>query len=212
MLGDTVLRLVGEFSYPAVFLLLVACGLGFPFSEDVIVIAGGTAVAAGDGSFVLMAMTAFAGKLVGDSLIFRMGRKLGPRVFENRRFARLFTPARVRWIGDHFQRWGMASVIAARFLPGLRAPTYLAAGASGFSFGLFVLADALAAACSAPLMTFLGFRFGLPVLKHLHQASGPLLAGVGALVLAWLLIRWRRRRLRTGPVETPETGPSAREK
>lgn len=187
---------VAHFSYPAVFLFLVACGLGFPFSEDTIVLIGGTVVAETHGSLALMMISAYLGKLTGDGLIFRFGRKLGPHALTRPRFKKLFTPDRVKWIEGHFQKYGILTVFLARFLPGLRAPTYLAAGASGFPPRKFFLADAIAAGVSAPLLTWLGYRYGLIVFETLRHALHAVVAGVVGLLVLLLCVRYFRARSR----------------
>lgn len=195
-----VLEWVGHFSYPAVFLLLIACGFGAPLSEDVIVIVGGTVMARTHGSLVGMMATAYLGKLIGDTALFRLGRRLGPSALTHPRFQKLLTQKRVAWIQSHFERYGVLTVIMVRFLPGLRAPAYLIAGVSGFSTRKFLLADMAAAGVSAPVMTYLGYHYGLAVLERLHHASRGLLAAVVAAVLLLAAVRLlARRRARKAP-------------
>ena len=72
-----VVEWVAAFSYPAVILLLVLCGLGVPLSEELIVITGGLVVARSGGSLPGMMLAAYVGMLIGDSLLFRIGRPRG---------------------------------------------------------------------------------------------------------------------------------------
>jgi membrane protein DedA with SNARE-associated domain len=200
-----VMSWVVRFSYPAVYALLVACGLGFPFSEDVIVLTGGVVVAHGHGLLGLMILSAYAGKVTGDALIFRFGRKLGPHALTRPHFRKLFTPQRMAWIETHFKKYGVLTVFLARFLPGLRAATYLTAGASGFSPRKFLLADGFAAGISAPVLTYLGYRYGLAVLTwlrpFLHETVVLVLAVV-ALVAGVKLVR-RSMKARSAAKQVP---------
>ena len=58
---------VASFSYPAVLLLMVACGLGAPLSEELILITAGLVVAHGHGALGTMMAVALVGTLEGIS-------------------------------------------------------------------------------------------------------------------------------------------------
>ncbi|MCI0572855.1 MAG: DedA family protein [Myxococcaceae bacterium] len=180
---------VASFPYPAVFLLLVACGMGAPLSEDLILVTGGLVAARGHALLAGMALAGWIGTVCGDLLLFRMGRAVGAGLLARPRLQRILTPERVLRVQTQLARRGAVTVFAVRFLPGLRVPTYLLAGASRFPLRRFVLADALGALVTAPLLTYLGFRFGRDVL-------GPVRGGLrwvlgAAVVTALLLLAWR---------------------
>ncbi len=199
---------IGAFSYPAVVLLLVLCGLGAPLSEELIVITGGLVAAESGASLPLMMGAAYVGTVAGDSLLFHFGRSLGPRLLAHPRLSRVLTPARVLFLQARFARHGALTVLLARLLPGLRAPSFLLAGATGFSFRRFLLADGLGALLTAPLVTWLGFRFGPSVLAQVRGGLRWLVAGalvVGACVLVTRLLR--RRDAVTAPAPTPVVEP-----
>ena len=207
LIAAWVLGWVTSFSYLAVLLLLWACGLGLPLSEDLIVLAGGTLVAKANLSLPLMMVTAYVGKLGGDLMIFRIGRKLGPKTFTHPRFRRILTPERVAWAQQHFVRHGILTVFMARFLPGLRAPSYLVAGACGFSSKKFLLADGIAAGLSAPLLTYLGYRFGMTVLERIHGTLRWVVLGVVAAAVVTWGIRWFVARRRAAREPAPPLPP-----
>ena len=69
----------GWVAYGTIFGILVACGLGVPFPEDVSLITGGFLVFRGSANLPLMVATGFLGILTGDSIIFWAGRRLGNR-------------------------------------------------------------------------------------------------------------------------------------
>lgn len=195
---------VTGFSYPAVLLLLVLSGVGAPLSEELIVLTGGLVVARSGASLSVMALTAYAGILAGDSALFRLGRSLGPKVFSHPRLAKMLTPERMGLLRKLFARRGTVAVFLARFLPGLRAPAFLLAGATGVPYRRFLLADGAAAWIPALGLTWLGFRFGTPVLEHIQGALRWLLVGVVAVGLGVLGLRWLRRR--TATRATPVVG------
>ncbi len=199
---------IASFSYPAVFVLLVLCGVGAPVSEELVIITGGLVAERSGASLPGMMLTVWLGLLVGDSVLYRMGRLLGPRVFSHPRMARVLTPARVARLRRLFDRRGIQAVVLARFLPGLRAPAFLMAGASGLSYRRFLLADGVAAWAAAVGMTWLGYRFGNSVLEQVRGGLhwGVLVAaGVGALLL--LVRRLRRRTPARGRVSLSDGEP-----
>ncbi len=195
--------LVEAFSYPAVLLLLAACGLGAPISEDLILIVGGLVTARSGGSLPLMMATAWVGVVVGDSLLFRIGASCGPRAAKLKWLSKVLTPERVAWAQRHFDRHGALTIFVVRFCIGLRLVTFLTAGMSGMKYRRFLVADALGAALFAPLLVYLGHRFGQAVLLDVQSTLGwvvTFVAGAGAVVVAVRFLR-RRGLLRTKPTE-----------
>jgi len=203
--------------YAAVFGLLIAAGFGFPLPEDVPLIAGGVLawlaspleeVTLGgmlrDTGFQGMVVVGMAGILVGDSVIYWAGRRIGRRVAEIWPFRRMITPEKLERVERLLRQRGKVVVMVARFLPGLRAPTYFTVGHSRVPFWEFLLFDGLAALVSAPLWVCLGFWFGDDIERAARAGSqfgGYILTGV-LLVVAVLIGRaWlqRRRRKRAEP-------------
>ncbi|MFL5356738.1 DedA family protein [Archangium sp.] len=198
---------IAGFSYPAVFLLLVLCGVGAPLSEELVVITGGLVVARSGASPHWMMFAAWLGILAGDSALYRIGRSLGPRVFSHPKLSKMLTPSRIELLQKMFARRGAVAVFLARFLPGLRAPAYLLAGATGLPYRRFLLADGAAAWIPAVGMTWLGFRFGPKVLADVQGGLRWVLltaVTVGAAVLVVRLVR-KRALLRAATRVTPES-------
>jgi membrane protein DedA with SNARE-associated domain len=187
---------VGAFASPAVFLLLVACGLGAPLSEDLVLVTGGLVAARGHAWLPAMVLGGWMGTVAGDLLLYRVGRSLGRRLLTQPRLQRVLTPERVAWVEERLARRGALTVFSARFLPGLRVPTFLLAGAGGVSLRGFLLADGLGAAVTAPALVALGYHFGQDVLVQVQEGFRWLLGGALALAIALAvrhgLRRWRR--------------------
>jgi membrane protein DedA with SNARE-associated domain len=185
---------IGAFSYPAVFLLLVLCGLGAPLSEELIILTGGLVVVQSGAHLQGMMLTAYLGVLAGDSALYFVGRSLGQRVFTHPRLARMLTPSRLAFLRQLFDRRGSQAVFLARFLPGVRAPAFLLAGASGLPYRRFLLADGAAAWVGALGLTWLGYRYGPGILSRVQGGLRWLLLAVGVVGAGVLLRRWLRRR------------------
>jgi len=205
LLGDRSLDVGGAF----VFGVLLLCGFGFPLPEDVILVTGGVlawlaspleeATVRGmlaDPGLHLMVLLGLGGILAGDSVIYFMGRRLGARIAEFRLLRRIVPPEKLQRVERELRRRGNVVVVIARYLPGLRAPTYFVVGHSRLPYWQFLLFDGMAALISAPLWVCLGFWFGSDIEQAAVAAARfghYILIAVGVVLLA-LLVRWAQRR------------------
>jgi membrane protein DedA with SNARE-associated domain len=186
----------GIFAYLAVFGILVACGLGVPLPEDISLILGGFLAHKGAANLPMMMFIGFAGILVGDSLIFFAGRRLGSQVGRSPGgfFARIVTPEKRARVEGLFGLHGQKIVMIARFLPGVRAVTYFTAGSAGMAYWRFILWDGVAALLSAPIFVWLGFYFGDKLDYIIDRMKEGQVVVVGALAVVGLAIfLWRKR-------------------
>src|SRR5205807_6117786 len=137
---------------------------------------------------------------IGDSLIFRAGQTLGEKLLETR-LGKHIPGERIQRTIEAFDKHGAKFIMAARFVPGLRAVTYFVAGLTRVPYWKFITYDGIAACVSAPAWVYLGYW----ARKHrmLNRAwawSAPaqiaafaVVAGLNALCVAFLAIRrvWR---------------------
>lgn len=187
--------------YLALFTVLVVCGLGVPVPEDISLVAGGIIAGLGHAELRLMVLTGLSGVLVGDSIMFLVGYRLGPHARRLRWVARVLTPRRYARVQAKFDRYGNRMLFFARFLPGLRAAIFLSAGMSHrVPFWRFVLLDGVAALISVPLWVWVGY-FGAErrdwLLKAIREGQGIVIvvAVLIAAVVGWVLWRSARRRV-----------------
>lgn len=192
LLGNT----SGVLAYLMVFAILVACGLGVPLPEDISLLLGGYLAHKGAAHLPIMMVVGFAGILVGDSLIFFAGRRIGGNVGKKGGFfARIVTPEKRAKVEGLFGRHGSKIVMIARFMPGVRAVTYFTAGSSGMSFWRFIFWDGLAALASAPVFVWLGAKYGDKLdwlIEQVHQGQYYVFGALGVLGLG--IFVWRRRK------------------
>jgi membrane protein DedA with SNARE-associated domain len=202
-LKEQMIRLVADYSYIGVFLFLIACGLGFPSPEEVALIGGGYAVhqahPAPDGwpYMALMVTVAMLGVLVGDSVLWWIGRRVGDHPQKVPFIGRHLTPNRMRRARAMFKRHGAKAVFFGRFLFGVRAVTFFVSGSLHVPLSTFLLMDGLAALLSVPISVFLAWYFG----AHLEEAfkwigtlNQTIIIGVAVVVVVALTLLWRRRK------------------
>lgn len=156
------------FPYIAAFSMLLACGMGLPIPEDLTLFLMGFAAYRGIADFKISVAVCMVGVLMGDSVIYGVGFRYGMRLIKKGVFAKLLPPERMSRTRELFHRYGNKVIFAARFMPGLRAPTYFSAGALHLPYRIFIFYDALASLLSVPLLIGVTYYFG----EHIEAAIG----------------------------------------
>lgn len=157
---ETVLPILQKYHLLGMFVMLLACGFGFPLPEDVVLIAGGfLASEQPQGSILQSVIVAYCGVIIGDSIMYYIGYRLGHRVLTWPRLRFLFPPERRARVERAFQKWGAYAVFFGRFAAGIRAAVFLTAGSMRIPYRTFFVFDSLAAMLSVPLFIWLGFEF-----------------------------------------------------
>ncbi|CUA81662.1 MULTISPECIES: DedA family protein [Gulbenkiania] len=204
---DTLQLLIDFFTgygYFAVFSVLLVCGFGVPIPEDITLVAGGIISGLGYANVHVMFFVGMAGVLLGDGIMFLLGRLFGNRVLRFRPIARILTQERFEAVQEKFSRYGNWVLFVARFLPGLRSPIFLTAGMTRrIPYWRFLLLDGLAALISVPVWVYLGYlgaanRDWLMMWVHRGQTGLLFVIGLAALVLTALY--FKRRKAREGMV------------
>jgi membrane protein DedA with SNARE-associated domain len=147
-----------------------------------------------------MLLVNLLGVLIGDVCLFGLGRGVSSRISRSPRFTHWFAHKLERG-RPFFARYGNTTVFLARFIPGLRAPTFLMAGTMQMSLWRFVAIDTLASLIFVPALGIAGYVFTDQVymidtwFQHTGRVIGTLLV-VG--FLGWLCHRfWERRKSHT---------------
>lgn len=152
--------LSGSVAYLIVFGILLACGLGFPLPEDIPLIATGYLIWDETMSAFPAFLICMLGVLIGDSVLFYIGHRMGFAVLKRPRFQKLFPPKKVRRTKAYFRKYGDKIVFFARFVAGFRAVAFFMSGALHLKYRRFLLFDALAALLSVPIWIVLGYFLG----------------------------------------------------
>ena len=197
LLGST----AGFTAYGLIFVVLLAAGFGLPLPEDIPLVMGGVLVHRGGANLYVMIAVGYLGIVIGDSIMFGLGRRFGARVGSQPGkgfFGRIITPGSRARVEGLFKKHGEKIVMIARFLPGVRTVTYFTAGSVGMQYWHFLAYDSIAALLSAPVFVVLGYYFGSDIEALLARvASGERNVMLGLLLIiavAVLFNRWRSRR------------------
>ncbi len=134
-------------------------------SEDLTCIGAGVMVAQGRISFAVGAFACFLGIFVGDVLLFFAGRYLGRPAMRRAPLKWFIRAEDVEKSSAWFTRRGVPVILASRFVPGSRLPTYFAAGLLNTNFWWFSLYFLLAGAIWSPLLVGLSKVLGAQVIQ-----------------------------------------------
>jgi membrane protein DedA with SNARE-associated domain len=190
-------QLIVNFTYPGVFLILFATGLGVPIPEELPI-----AIAAMMARWEMMnwcgaLLACLAGALSGDVLLYVLGRHFGRRILNWPTARRILTPEREARVMHAYHKHGLKFVVMARLIMGLRAATFLTAGLVRVPFLRFLLVDVAAVLLSVSISFGIAYAVADSVAVALTRVRELQLwiAGFTLLVAAaWGLVLLRRRR------------------
>jgi len=188
-------------SYLGIVIFLTLTGLGLPVPEEVPIVAAGVASRAGALHWWYALPACLIGALLGDSLMYGIGRFFGARFLREHRFLSGFlTEEREKKIEGLIQQHGIKAFFVARFLVGLRSPFYLTAGILRVKYRWFLFADFICASVVISGFFGLSYAFGDRITGLIQSAE----RGFTVIVLAASLIAlavatflwFRKRRMR----------------
>jgi membrane protein DedA with SNARE-associated domain len=172
----------GPHSYAVMFGVLIACGFGLPMPEDIVLVTGGILSSRGVTDFWMTVIVCMVGVLMGDGIIYTLGRLLGRQVKQTWLFKRLLSPQKDARIQEIFERWGDKVIFMARFMPGLRMPIFMSSGIYRVPAWKFFMLDGVAALISVPTWIYVGYLFGSN-LDLLERKMRRLQMGIYSLVI-----------------------------
>ncbi len=152
-----------HFIYGGLFFILLLCGLGLPIPEELTLLTGGFFVHLGIARFYPILVVAFIGVLIGDLVIYSIGRRWGHGILTHQHLHKVFTESRLERVRQFFRDHGSKTIFVARFISGFRVAAFLAAGTMGVKPTQFLFLDFLAALVMVPLLVGLGFYFGASI-------------------------------------------------
>jgi membrane protein DedA with SNARE-associated domain len=189
--------LLSHGSYLGIIAVLVLTGMGLPVPEEVPIIAAGILSSTGDLEMWRAFASCLVGALLGDCMLYAIGYHFGHSLAKKHpRFAQLLHADREAQLEEMINRHGLKVFFLARFMVGVRAPVYLAAGVLRMKFRNFLLVDAICATSVVGLFFFLSHRFGEPILKLIRHSEVLLTVIVALATIGVVLYFWRRRRRR----------------
>jgi len=149
-----------ELAYVAIFVVLVASGVGVPVAEEIIVVGAGVLIHRDIVDPLWAWLVCYVGILVADAIVVYIGWHFGKAVLHRRWVRRILHPRRLLWARHQINEHGAWMIAASRFIPGGRWATLLIAGMMHLPRWKFLLADGVAAMGSVTLQLFAGYYIG----------------------------------------------------
>ena len=187
--------------------LMQQLGLPVPAFPTLLVVAS---LATDGASLLSLLLVATVASMLADWVWYRAGRSFGYRVLNGLCRLSINPSSCVSQTEARFVRWGLPSLVVAKFIPGFSTVAPPIAGALRMNQIGFLGAAGVGAALWAGLALCLGWflkdRVQM-VMQVLDRDGRTALIGVGVVLLAWLLWKfWQRRqfkRLSAVPHITP---------
>jgi membrane protein YqaA with SNARE-associated domain len=158
--------------------LLDSSVIPVPGSMDVLII---ILSARNEKLWLLYAVMATIGSVIGAYVTYRVARKGGKETLE-----RKFPARTMEKVQRSFSRWGFGAIVIAALLPppAPLVPFLFAAGAMKYSAKSFVLALTLGRIVRYSLLAFLAARYGRQMLRFISRNGQPSLIVIIVLVAA----------------------------
>jgi membrane-associated protein len=156
----------------AILFLIIFCETGLvvmPFLPgDSLLFAAGS-LASMQGSALnphLLFLLFFVAAVLGDTLNYQIGQKLGPKVFQYES-SRFFNASHLAKTNAFFEKYGGKTIIIARFVPIIRTFAPFVAGIGAMTYTKFLIFNIVGALLWVGLFSYSGYFFGqLPFVQR----------------------------------------------
>lgn len=162
LLIDWMLGLLGIYVYLGLFFVIFAetgLAVGFFLPGDSLLVVSGLFAAAGKLNVWLVLLAFFLGSVIGDNTGYWTGRLMGKTLF-NREDSWVFKPSRVEKAHEFFEKYGVKTVVLARFVPIVRTFAPLVVGAAEMPYYRFLGFSILGGLLWICSMVLAGFFLG----------------------------------------------------
>ncbi len=212
---EWVVATFSDYPYLGIATVFLFCGIGLPLPEEIVLISAGYFCFREVADLGWMITVCSVAILIGDIIPFALGRYLGASLLRLRPMRMLITRQRLARFDLWFSRRGDLVIFISRFIAGIRVVTFFTAGTMKTSWLRFIVLDALGIVLIAPLLVWVGARFGGAIddaIAWVTTVERGILAVAAAIALVvatiWALRRRRRQRLLVGNAAETFVEPS----
>jgi len=193
----TLMSLVASYGLALIFTNVLAEQLGLPIPALPTLVVAGALSADGRISAGWTLGAAVVASLIADAVWYELGRRQGHRILRTLCRISLSPDTCVRQTERHFERWGLPSLLVAKFVPGFSTVAPPLAGAMRASPGAFLLFDGGGALLWAGSALAAGALFHRAIDRALEMLASigtraVLLLAAGLAV--FIAVKWWRRR------------------
>ena len=154
-----IITTLGTLGVIAIIFLETGAFFGFFFPGDSLLFTAGFFASQGYMPMAWLLIGAFAAAVLGDSLGYGFGRKVGPALF-SREDSRFFNKAHVAKAQHFYEKHGKKTIILARFIPVVRTFAPIVAGIGNMEYRTFVSFNVIGGFLWTWAMLWLGYGLG----------------------------------------------------
>lgn len=187
-----------QHGYLLLFFWILAEQAALPVPSLPLLLACGALAHLGKMDLRLVLLYGLAACLIADNVWFQLGKRRGAKIVSFICRIALEPDSCVRMTENAFVKYGMRSLLLAKFVPGLNAVAAPLAGSSGATVRLFLVYDSLGALIWIGSCTYVGYLAGdqLEVVAdyamRMGSGLGLLIVGMLAAWIAWKFVQRRR--------------------
>ncbi len=152
----------------ALIILMLVIILSTLISEDLTCIGTGLLIARGLIGFTPGVLACLIGIFFGDILLYLSGKWLASSTLHRAPLRWFISEKDIQKSYHWFEAKGPAIIIASRFIPGTRFPTYFSAGAIGASFWMFIIYFGIASIIWTPILVGLAVLLGQEMISYFN--------------------------------------------
>lgn len=156
---NKVLETYGLIALAAILFAETGLLVGFFLPGDTLLFAAGFFAAQGRLNLGLALIALFLGTFLGNIVGYEIGRRSGPRVFNNEK-ALLFNKQNVIYAQNFYKKHGGKTILIARFIPIIRTLAPLIAGIGKMRYRLFISYNFIGGVIWVSLVTMIGYWAG----------------------------------------------------
>lgn len=185
----------GPLTY-AILFFIIFMETGFvvtPFLPgDSLLFAAGTFAAIGSFNVYLLFLLLFFAAVLGDTVNYWIGDKIGPKVFE--RDSRFIKKKHLIKTQKFYEKHGGKTIVIARFMPIIRTFAPFVAGVGTMNYSRFLMFNALGGFLWTALFIFGGYFFGnIPIVKENFETVIIVIIIISVLPMFFEYIRSKRK-------------------
>jgi membrane protein DedA with SNARE-associated domain len=191
------IHFVERYGYALLFFWVLGEQGALPIPSAPLLVAVGALIRTDRMSAVGALACCLAGSLIADSVWFYFGRRRGKSVLRFLCRVSLSPDSCVRQTENAFHKYGVKTLLIAKFIPGLNAVAAPLAGDSGLGVARFLAFDALGILFWSGAYIAAGYLFADQLeltLSYIQRLGSGLSILIAALFAAWILWKFVQRR------------------
>ena len=183
--------------YVVLFFWLLAEQAALPLPSIPLLLACGALARAGKMDWRVVLLCGLTACMIADNVWFQLGKRRGKRILRFICRIALEPDSCVRQTENAFSKYGIRSLLVAKFVPGLNAVAAPMAGRSGATLGRFVLFDCIGTLLWLTTFSAIGYAFSdqlEDVAAYAMRMGSGLITVIAASLAGWIGWKYYQRQ------------------